>query len=40
VFALIIYLSELGLAMFGTVVWLQRRLVFWQRASAVGGGLM
>jgi NitT/TauT family transport system permease protein len=40
VFALIVYLSVLGLAMFGTVVWLQRRLVFWQRASVVGGGLM
>jgi NitT/TauT family transport system permease protein len=39
VFALIIYLSFLGLAMFGTVVWLQRRLVFWHKASVSGGGL-
>jgi NitT/TauT family transport system permease protein len=40
VFALIIYLSVLGLAMFGAVVWLQRRLVFWQRSSVVGAGAM
>jgi NitT/TauT family transport system permease protein len=33
VFALIIYLSVLGLAMFWMVVWVQRRLVFWQKAS-------
>ena len=39
VFALIIYLSFLGLAMFGTVVWLQRRLVFWHKASVSGGAL-
>jgi NitT/TauT family transport system permease protein len=39
VFSLIIYLSLLGLAMFGTVVWLQRRLVFWQKSTAVGEGL-
>jgi NitT/TauT family transport system permease protein len=38
VFALIIYLSVLGLAMFGAVVWLQRRLVFWQRTSVIGAG--
>ena len=31
VFALIIYLSLLGLGTFWTVVWLQRRLVFWHR---------
>ena len=36
VFALIIYLSFLGLAMFGLVVWLQRRLVFWHKASVAG----
>jgi NitT/TauT family transport system permease protein len=35
VFALIIYLSLVGLACFGFVVWLQRRLIFWQRSSAV-----
>jgi len=34
VFALILYLSLLGLATFGTVAWTQRRLVFWQRTSA------
>ena len=36
VFALIIYLSLLGLAMFGAVVWLQRRLVFWHKSSVAG----
>ena len=39
VFALIIYLSFLGLAMFGLVVWLQRRLVFWHKASVTGQAL-
>ena len=39
VFALIIYLSFLGLAMFGTVVWLQRRLVFWHKATVTGEAL-
>jgi NitT/TauT family transport system permease protein len=39
VFALIIYLSFLGLAMFGLVVWLQRRLVFWHKASVGGEAL-
>jgi NitT/TauT family transport system permease protein len=33
VFSLIIYLSLLGLAMFWMVVFLQRRLVFWQKTS-------
>jgi NitT/TauT family transport system permease protein len=33
VFSLIIYLSLLGLAMFGLVSWLQYRFVFWQRSS-------
>jgi NitT/TauT family transport system permease protein len=33
VFALILYLSLLGLAMFWLVVFLQKRLVFWQKAS-------
>jgi NitT/TauT family transport system permease protein len=33
VFALILYLSLLGLAMFGTVSLLQRKLVFWHRDS-------
>jgi NitT/TauT family transport system permease protein len=39
VFALIIYLSFLGLAMFGLVVWLQRRLVFWHKSSIAGQAL-
>ena len=33
VFSLIIYLSLLGLGMFGLVSWLQYRFVFWQRSS-------
>jgi NitT/TauT family transport system permease protein len=33
VFALILYLSLLGLATFGLVVWLERRIVFWHRSS-------
>lgn len=32
VFALIIYLSVIGLAMFGLVTWTQKRFVFWQRS--------
>ena len=39
VFALIIYLSLLGLATFGTVVWIQRRFVFWHKSSVGGDGL-
>lgn len=31
VFSLIIYLSLLGLGTFGTIVWLQRRLIFWHK---------
>ena len=37
VFALILYLSLLGLALFFTVAWLQKRLVFWNKASQPGG---
>jgi NitT/TauT family transport system permease protein len=33
VFALILYLSLLGLLSFGLVAWTQRRVVFWQSAS-------
>jgi NitT/TauT family transport system permease protein len=33
VFALIIYLSVLGLATFWSVVWLQHRFVFWHKTS-------
>jgi NitT/TauT family transport system permease protein len=39
VFALIIYLSFLGMAMFGSVVWAQHRLVFWHKSSVTGGAL-
>ena len=35
VFALIIYLSLLGLTTFGIVVWIQRRFVFWHRDSNI-----
>lgn len=34
VFALIVYLSLLGLFLFWLVVWMERRLVFWHRSSA------
>lgn len=33
VFALIIYLSFLGLATFGIVAWLQRKLIFWHKET-------
>ncbi len=36
VFSLILYLSLLGYLLFWTVVLLERRLVFWHRASATG----
>jgi NitT/TauT family transport system permease protein len=36
VFSLIIYLSFLGLALYLTVVWLQRTLVFWNRGEQPG----
>jgi NitT/TauT family transport system permease protein len=39
VFSLIIYLSVVGLATFATVVWVQRRFVFWQKASAAAEAL-
>jgi NitT/TauT family transport system permease protein len=35
VFALIIYLSIIGLAIFMAVVWTQRRFVFWHKSSTV-----
>jgi NitT/TauT family transport system permease protein len=38
VFALILYLSLLGLATFGLVVWLERKLVFWHRSSVQAAG--
>jgi NitT/TauT family transport system permease protein len=37
VFALILYLSLLGLALFFAVAWLQRRLVFWNKSDRPGG---
>lgn len=35
VFALIIYLSLLGIMIFGSVVWAQRTFVFWQKSSTL-----
>lgn len=37
VFALILYLSLLGLALYFTVVWMQKKLVFWNKADRPGG---
>jgi NitT/TauT family transport system permease protein len=37
VFALILYLSLLGLALFFAVAWLQKRLVFWNKVGQPGG---
>lgn len=37
VFALILYLSLLGLALFFSVAWLQKRLVFWNKSDRLGG---
>ena len=37
VFSLIIYLSFLGLALFLTVVWVQKTFVFWNKSDAPGG---
>ncbi|MEW9808672.1 ABC transporter permease [Mesorhizobium marinum] len=36
VFALILYLSILGLALYFTVVWVQRRFVFWNKSDQPG----
>ena len=36
VFALILYLSLLGLALYFTVVWVQRRFVFWNKSNQPG----
>ncbi len=38
VFALILYLSLLGLALFFSIAWLQKRLVFWNKPDRIGGG--
>jgi NitT/TauT family transport system permease protein len=37
VFALILYLSLLGLALFFLVAWVQKQLVFWNKADRTGG---
>ena len=37
VFALILYLSLLGLALYFSVVWMQRKFVFWNKAERPGG---
>lgn len=37
VFSLIIFLSLLGLTLFWSVVWLERKLVFWHRSNLSGG---
>ena len=37
VFALILYLSLLGLALYFTVVWAERRFVFWNKSGRPGG---
>ena len=37
VFSLILYLSLLGLSLYFTVVWAQRRFVFWQKVDQKGG---
>ncbi|MCA3585847.1 MAG: ABC transporter permease [Methylocystis sp.] len=39
VFSLIIYLSIVGMSLFGLVVWIQRRFVFWHKDRVVGGDL-
>jgi NitT/TauT family transport system permease protein len=36
VFALILYLSLLGLLLYFSVLWLQRRIVFWQKENQSG----
>jgi NitT/TauT family transport system permease protein len=35
VFSLILYLSLLGLALFASVVWIQRRFVFWHKDRVI-----
>ncbi|CAI2934934.1 ABC transporter permease [Aminobacter niigataensis] len=37
VFSLIIFLSLLGLTLFWSVVWLEKKLVFWHKSSVSGG---
>jgi NitT/TauT family transport system permease protein len=35
VFALIVYLGFIGLALFGIIAWLERRIVFWNRPESM-----
>ncbi|MBB4003569.1 ABC transporter permease [Aurantimonas endophytica] len=37
IFSLIVFLSIMGLALFWTVVWVERRFVFWHKSSVAGG---
>jgi NitT/TauT family transport system permease protein len=37
VFSLILYLSLVGLGLFASVAWVQRRFVFWHKDRVVGG---
>ncbi|UIJ70775.1 ABC transporter permease [Aurantimonas sp. HBX-1] len=37
IFSLIVFLSVMGLALFWTVVWVERRFVFWHKSSVAGG---
>lgn len=37
IFSLIVFLSLMGLALFWTVVWVERRFVFWHKSSVAGG---
>lgn len=39
VFSLILYLSLLGLALYFSVVWMQKRLVFWNKSGGPGGAM-
>lgn len=38
VFALILYLSLLGLTLYFTIAWIQRRLIFWSNSQQPGAG--
>jgi NitT/TauT family transport system permease protein len=35
VFALIVYLGVIGLALFAIIAWLERRIVFWNQPDAL-----
>lgn len=39
VFSLIVYLSFVGISLFASVAWIQRRFVFWHKDRVVGGEL-